>query len=300
MTNPQIRRTPYTTLPYIRGGKDRERMLACLEAEATGDVAMAYQHYRAVADHPDPGQAVELWELRTLLSSGIEIPGWVWSRWAVSQAYRWLRFLPDPRLERIGWATVGAAYSGTDIHFPEWPTAEDCGLFQIAVTSWVARQIGTYEYGGLATFLQRQASPSLLDQATDVRGWVGATMAGYRLEEVYDGHLVMRDLRDDASFDVLNLELSEEVRIGECIIGRLAPVSVWPGLMFESRPVAVDVQTALDVASCGDGDVLWLTALWRALDEGRMPLGFDLEQKSLISSDLSLARVREELAPRVA
>ncbi|MGH8967130.1 MAG: hypothetical protein ACRDXB_17630, partial [Actinomycetes bacterium] len=221
------------------------------------------------------------------------------SRWITNQAYRWLCFEPDPRLEAIGWATIGGAYPGTGISIRDWANPKTAAIWRLALRSWVARQLGVYEYGGLESFVAERAATSLRASAEDMAPWLVAEMCGYRLEEAHTDRLVVRDLGEDTSYDVLDLGLTDEVRVGEHMIGRLVPVRTPPGLVFESRPVVVDPRTAREVSHCRGGGVMWLSAIWLAVEQGRMPLGFDFRNTSMVSCDLSPRVVRDMFARSV-
>jgi hypothetical protein len=84
------------------------------------------------------------------------------------------------------------------------------------------------------------------------------------------------------------------------VIGRVVPISVFPFLMFESRPLSVDRETAEDVAKRmeGDDDLGWLWALASAYKHGRLPAGSTCGGGTLWSTDL--VPMRDEHAPSEA
>ena len=149
----------------------------------------------------------------------------------------------------------------------------------LAATRARFRQLCTYELGGLESFLGELASGRLTDAALLARAWAGARMGGYRLGR--HGSLVARDLRANRDVALLDLGADTSAQDG-WVIGRLVPSGTTPGLMFDTRPVAVDEQTALEVAS-SDTRGGWVSAVKSALVEGR------LERDRFESSDLELA-----------
>lgn len=290
-TTPGPRKHPAS---YLWPGPARDRLMACMAAEADADLDAARSHHRTLARPPDHQQALELWELDSVHRGGVEVPGYAWSRWMVRQAYRWLRFEPHPVIEKVGWAAVNAGYP-PGVGFPEWPEKEEKQIFEGALTGWLARQLGAFDYGGLRDFLARHAGPALLGLGEDMDAWAAEPMGGWVVEQKRPGYLVVADAAGDAG-ELPVLDLDSDLGVGDSLLARVMPIEEAPGWVFDSRPVAVDPRTAREVARSFGLGMLWVTAVWSAVEDGRLPLGFDLEQPSLLTSDRSVQGFRDELA----
>lgn len=265
-----------------------------MEAESVPDVAAARSHHRTLAVPPDHWQGLELWELDVLLQAGLEVPGFVWSRWMGRQAYRWLRFEPHPVVDKVGWSALNAGYP-PGVGCPKWPEEEERKAWNGALGGWLARQLGVFEYGGLRDFLARHAEPELVELGEDMEAWAHEPMGGWVVEEKRADYLEVADAAGAAvRLPVLDLECDLEV--GDSFLARVMPVDPAPLSVFESRPVAVDPRTAREVARSYGLGMLWVTAVWSAVADERLPWGFDLDQVSLLTSDRSVQGFRDELA----
>ncbi len=152
----------------------------------------------------------------------------------------------------------------------------------------MCQQLAAYEFGGLGDFLDVRAEAGLIDQADRVCDWPGAQMGIYAFVRMTGPTLVVRDLASEEEVCVLNVgALSGRTR-DECLLGRIVPITVAPGLMFESRPVAVDAQTAQDAATRirAREPLGWLHALAAARDDGRLSVGFSCSEQTRFTSDL--------------
>ena len=247
-----------------------------LAAERAGDAEVALAHHR---DSRMPARSLSI--LTQLADLSGEMTPWLWARWAAYQCTR----AADPGTD-TGEIQRSALDYTVRMFYAE--RVEDAYLnggdlaalrAHVLGESWLFRQLCTYELGGLESFLGELASGRLTDAALLARAWAGARMGGYRLGR--HGSLVARDLR--ANRDVALLDLGADTSApGGWVIGRLVPSGTTPGLLFDTRPVGVDEQTALEVASA-DTRGGWVSAVKAALVEGR------LERDRFESSDLELA-----------
>jgi hypothetical protein len=125
-------------------------------------------------------------------------------------------------------------------------------------------------------------------------------MGAYGFVDTSGATLLLRDLTSDEEVRVLNIGAMSARSRGDCLVGRIVPICSAPGLMFESRPVAVDTVTAQAVAVLiRDEEPLgWLTALADARDDGRLPIGFSCTEQTPFTSDLTvLSREEREQPP---
>jgi hypothetical protein len=277
---------PGQDLTHLLTDDDVAHMQACIDASARGDALTALTHHEAglqVEGTITPHQ------LRELALLGDDAPGWMYSRWCVDQAYRWMLHEQDPRTDQAvrqtmviaHWEAVQALPDDDPVAFTELGT-------RIAGGDWLCQQLAVFEYGGLLDFLDVKAEASLLERADRVRDWADARMGGYVLEEARTGALAVRDVADDGLVEVLNLGALTDATWDGAVVGRLVPVSAAPGLMFESRPVSVDVQTARDVAAAqraGEPDA-WIPEIGEGRHSGRLPYAFSCGGPTLYSSDI--------------
>jgi len=279
---------------------DITRFAAAIDAAARGDV-------RATIEHELAGLVVEesltVPRLEDLLLSD-PAPAWAYSRWCVDQAMRWMLFHEDPRTDeavRLTLACTHAEKLDTLVDDPLRLT--EYGTL-VAACDWVCHQLAVYELGGLRDFLDVKAEPGLVDRADQVRAWPASPMGVYEFMGIVGPTLVLRDVVDGAEVRVLNVGAMSDRSPDAYLVGRIVPVSVEPGLMFESRPVVVDLTTAQEVAARIDVDqpLGWLVALAAARDEGRLPIGFSCTEQTPFTSDLTIMAPQdraEPVAPRM-
>jgi hypothetical protein len=277
---------PGQDLTHLLTDDDRAHMEACIDASARGEAMTAFEHHEA-------GLQVEgtltRYQLRELALLGDDAPGWMFSRWCIDQAYRWMLHEQDPRTDQAVRQTMVIAHWEAVAALPEDdPVALTELGTRIAGGDWLCQQLAVFEYGGLLDFLDVKAEASLLDRADRVREWSDARMGGYVLEEQRRGVLAIRDLANDVVTEVLNLGALTDALWEGAVVGRLVPISVSPGLMFESRPVSVDMETARDVAQAmrdGDRDA-WIPEVGEGRHSDRLPYGFSCGGQTLYSSDI--------------
>jgi hypothetical protein len=265
--------------------EDIEHMDAHVDAAARGDAREALHEFvqtLQVEGSLTPHQLSELVKL------GDDAPGWMYSRWCVQQAYRWMLHTCDRRTEDAVRQLMAESYFA-DVE----QVADDPAMFKelgtrIAATDRLCEQLATFDYGGLADFLDARAGAGLVDRCDQVREWAEARMGGFVLERPAGPALRVRDLSLGAPLDVLNIGALTDRGSGTPVIGRVVPIDTAPGLMFESRPVSVDLQTAEDVAAASThaDPAFWITAIGDGRLEERLEPGFSLREGTLFSSDI--------------
>lgn len=276
---------PGQSLEHLLTERDLEEIRAETDAEARGDARAAWEHHMAglVVE-----ESLRRHQLRELADLGAAAPGWMFSRWCLDQAYRWMLFTEDPRADemvRLVLAATHADHLDTVVGDPG--ALKEYGTL-VAASDWLVQQLCVYSAGGLRDFLDLRAQPELLARADRISEWAAAPMRVHRLEEMRGSVLVVRDLVDDESRELLNLGAFNEGYLGDHVLGRLVPISAPPHLMFDSRPVSLDAPTANHAAAAirRGGDADWLDALMVARDEGRLERGFSCRQTTLYSTDL--------------
>jgi hypothetical protein len=257
-------------------------------AERVGDVEEALMYHRSI---PMFRHSRHRRVLEQLAAAKDELTPWARARWVVYQAIRCeqpasctrrrLRGAMREAVETFHADLLDAAYvEGGD---PLKVTAQVMG------ESWACHQLATHDYGVLAAFLDELVGGDLAEQGALVRSWVGAPMGGYRI----DGRgpactLLVRDLADDRSVDVLDLGAGCLAGEGGTVVGRLVPSGTTPDLMFDTAPLPVDEHTATEVARCRSLGG-WSDVLLAALDNRRLGRGQLMrEDYELMTDVLSL------------
>lgn len=276
---------PGESLEHLLTEEDRSHLEQEVEAAARGDARSALEHHMSA---PVVEEALTHHQLGELVALGDDAPRWMYSRWAVGQAYRWMLLTEDPRTDDI----VRLVLAATHFDHLDEIADDDVALREygslVAATDWLCEQLAVYEGGGLRDFLDVRAEPGLVSRADELEEWERAAMSAYELVTVREDVLEARRLSDDATVELLNLGATE-AGWDACVVGRVVPISVWPFAMFESRPVVVDRITATDVARrCmfEDDDLGWFWAMAEARAEGRLGRGFSCGNATLFSTDL--------------
>ncbi|MCW2764189.1 MAG: hypothetical protein JWO11_148 [Nocardioides sp.] len=181
----------------------------------------------------------------------------------------------DPRIDRAVLETIAAAHWQQTRGLADPRVLSAYGA-RVAAGDRVCRQLAVFEHGGLTDFLDLRAEASLLDRCDHVRSWATAPMGGYVLAGRAGDVLLVRDLAHGDVLDVLDPGALRGRVPGAAVLGRLVPVDVPPGRMFESRPQRVDLVTAREAARrVAGGDRLgWLEAIDRGRAQGRLAAGF--------------------------
>lgn len=289
-------------MSHLLTDDDVELMRAEIDAGARGDALAAFDCHEA-------GLQMEgdryRYMLRELVVLGDEAPPWIYSRWCLDLAYRWMLFEEDPR--------VGDAVEQLMV-MSHWAEAEPLladpvGLKElgnrIAAGDRLAEELALQEYGGIYDFLEVKAEDGLLDRCDHIAEWAVAELGGYVIKDAVGPLLHVVDLADDSEIEVLNIGALTDRGRDAPVIGRLGPISTAPGLMFQKRPISVDLETARGVANSEgpqDDWPLWVPAVTHGCQEGRLPHGFSYGGRTLYSSDLlpmdpELARRLEEREP---
>ncbi|KQT90786.1 hypothetical protein ASG49_13670 [Marmoricola sp. Leaf446] len=279
---------------------DHERFVeSSRAAERAGDAATALEFHVGVPMFTRGAHTVMLRQLAGL--SADEMTPWLWARWAAYQCTR-----AEETTHELGLVVRSAVQVVLDVFYAErLAEAHATGRDWMPVVagvlgdSWLFHQLCAYELEGLSGFLEVLATDELLEHSDLARAWSDATMGGYRLDAA-DG-LVVEDLASGEERRLLDLGAGVAAGVGDSIgspteptprwvIGRLVPSGTDPAWMFDTRPVAVDEQTAREVAA-GE-NVEWLGAVHRAVRAGRVrPEDFEPEDRELVTDVPSLSLV---------
>ena len=274
----------------------RQFFMSSQAAERAGDAETALEYHRGI---PMFVRSAHVARLTQLAGLSCEMTPWMWARWAAYQCTR----AEDPGsqsmlIQRMALDyTLGMFYcdllderlaAGDD---PVPLVARVCG------EDWAFHQICTFELGGLHEFTDSLSTGRLREEAGLCKQWVGAPMGGYRLEPSEPGSLVVRDLGRGQSVRLLDLGARVHADPDGWLIGRLVPTGTDPGLMFDTRPVPVDEQTARAVA--GDTTpAAWLGPLVTAIGEGRFDRSLlQTEDRELVTDVPSLSLVEVGTPP---
>lgn len=241
---------------------------SALAAERAGDAETALEYHQGVPMFRRSAHRVVLAQLVDLSA---EMTPWLWARWAAYQC---------TRVEDAGTSCRESTRSALDytlrmFYAEQMRHAFDTGADPIRLVSgvqgedWAYHQICTFELDGLERFLNTLAGGRLADGCALAREWVGARVGGFRVLSTGPDGLVVRDLADGHSVQLLDLGAGLLADADGWLIGRLVPSGTTPALMFDTRPLPVDAQTALQ-ASTGDRRGAWITALETAFAEGRL------------------------------
>lgn len=267
-----------------------------LAAERAGDAATALEYHQGIPMFTRSAHVVLLKQLADLVE---EMTPWLWARWAAYQSTR----SEDPGTEACDISRAALDYTLAMFHGEAMDEAHRAGVdpMQIAARvvgeDWAFHQVCTYELGGLECFLDTTATGRLADESTLAREWVDARIGGYRVEPSPPGRLVVRDLADESSVELLDLGARVHADAGGWLIGRLVATGATPSLMFDTRPLPVDEQTAVE-ASTGDRRGAWVTALVTAFADGRVDDAvLQSEDREIVTDVPSLALVERGTPP---
>ncbi|GAB7004156.1 hypothetical protein JCM18899A_16280 [Nocardioides sp. AN3] len=236
-------------------------MLRVDAAESRGDLDEALDLMEEMPDGPDgrpfwrPSRVERLLQLRLL---GAAMPSWVHARWLLEQALqpREARLMDVARRALETAVRVRGGHAAVQHAYPVEP---DVTLIE---HDWVFRQCHLYELGGLTRFLGSGASPALVRRASHVREWAQTPMGGYRLLDRGSARTTFKDLAGGEQLETPNIGSAALVIPGECVIGRLVPITT--GRIFESVPLPVPEDLARTVARRPRS---WLDLLERATQD---------------------------------
>ena len=267
-------------------------------AERAGDAETALAYHRGVPMFHRSAHSVVLRQLAGLAD---EMTPWLWARWAAYQCTR----AEDGDGESAEITHSALHYAVELFHVDELEALYDTGgdpvrvIARVVGESWAFHQLCTYEMGGLAEFLDTRATGRLADECGLARDWGDATMGGYRLESSGPAGLVVRDLADDRRVPLLDLGAPVHAGLDGWLIGRLVPSGTTPGLMFDTRPLPVDEQTARECAT-GDAPADWVTALDRAFADERLDRSILFDEDRELVTDVPSLGLVERGTPRPA
>ena len=265
-------------------------------AERAGDAATALEYHRGI---PMFGRCAHVFLLEQLADLAEEMPPWLWARWAAYQCTR----SEDPGTQGREITHAALDYALAMFHGDAMDEVYHAGgdpmtvIARTAGEDWVCHQVCTYELGGLECFLDTTATGLLAEKAGLARSWLDRRIGGYRVEPSDPGRLVVHDLAEDRPIELLALGAEVHTDDGGWLIGRLVPTGVTPSLMFDTRPLAVDEQTARQ-ASTGDRRGAWITALERAIGDRRVDRKIlQSDDRELVTDVPSLALVERGTPP---
>jgi hypothetical protein len=266
--------------------EDHALMRAELDAGARGDALAALNLHCA-------GLQVEgslrPYQLRELVILGDDAPPWTYSRWCLDLAYHWMLIEEDPRIDDAVKQLMLCSHVDAATAAQDDPLAlRELGT-RIAAGDRLCQELAVYEYGGLWDFLDVKADQGLIERCDQIADWSVQPMGGYVIQDAIGPRLRTVDLHTGDELDVLNIGALTNHDRGAPVLGRLGPISCEPGLMFQSRPILVDLTTAQAVAD-GEGPQKdwprWLPAVSEGCQAGRLPYAFSCGRPTLYSSDI--------------
>lgn len=276
---------PGQDMTHLMTDEDIEHMDAHIGAAARGDAHEALWHLEQTLQVEG---SLTPHKLQELVMLGDQAPGWMYSRWCVAQAYRWMLAERDPRTDDAVIQTMVVAHVEQAEH-----VANDAVSFRelgtrIAAADWLCEQLAVFEYGGLLDFLDVKADAALVERCDQIRDWAETRMNGYVLEGANGAALRVRDLSTGAPIEVMNIGALTDRGSDSPVIGRVVPVASAPGLMFESRPVSVDLATAQGVAAASthEDSAYWITCIGDGRHDKRLEYAFSCRNRTLFSSDI--------------
>lgn len=265
-------------------------------AERAGDAATALEYHQGIPMFLRGAHRVILTQLADLAD---EMTPWLWARWAAYQCTR-----AEDAGTRSGLVTRTALDYTLAMFYDDaldevYRTGGDPVRLtaRVAGEDWAYHQVCTYELHGFEQFLDTMVTGRLAEECALARSWTGALMGGYRVETTAPGRLVVRDLAANRPVELLGLGAQVHADADGWLIGRLVPSGTTPSLMFDTRPLPVDQQTAVE-ASTGDRRGAWVTALRSAIDDGRIDRSLlQSEDRELVTDVPSLALLERGTPP---
>jgi hypothetical protein len=284
---------PGQSLEHLITDADRRAFQAEMDAAARGDAASALRHH---LEGLVVEESLHRHRLREIADLGDSAPAWVYSRWCVDQAYRWMMMSHDPRVDDavrtvLVWAHLDQVeqLAGRDTEMREYGTL-------VAGNDWLVQQMCVFELGGLLDFLDLCAHKALVDRCDQIRAWAEAPWGVYRLLSLDDRTLTVRDLVEQRDREVLNV--GAFVDQADVVLGRIVPIPVAPYEMFESRPVPLDDVTAEEAAECMRASTSnVLDAIARGREEKRLASGFSCHEITMFANDIVPEPPRPDAGP---
>jgi hypothetical protein len=241
--------------PYI------EQMLAVDEAERRGEVLAALDLIKEKLCDPTGKlfwRTERIERLLQLAMFGSLLPGWATSRWLLEQAAQELGHLRNPAIDHA-FQVVADVRGG--LQNVRRPAGEDPRI-KVMDHDWVFRQCLLYDFGALASYLQRVPA-DLLARADRIEEWCAVPMGGYRCVARTPAVTFWVDVATGESVETPNIGSAALLLEGEWVIGRVVPIE--EGRMFETLPLQVPESVARAVAGA---PVEWIQALRDARGRG--------------------------------
>lgn len=259
-------------------------------AERAGDAATALEYHRGIPMFARSSHRVLLTQLAGLAD---EMTPWLWARWAAYQCTR----VEDPGTEGAEIQAFALDYTLRMFYGEDMAAAYQAGddpvpfIARVCGQDWAFHQLCTHELDGLECFLDTLATGRLAQEAALAWSWTGIRMGGYQVVTSEPGTLVVRDLADDRRLSVLDLGAQADLHGEGWVLGRLVPSGTTPGLMFDTRPLPVDEQTAREAVE-GTLPGAWVAALDHAIKDGRFDRSLlQSEDRELVTDVPSLSLV---------
>lgn len=256
----------------LESGK-RGELAECLEHELSGRYFLESPHRFMLQD---------------LLDQGEDAAAWAYSRWCLDLAAQSMLQTADPRFDVAVEFVANTMYPATAHDLTAFHDELSRRVFatQVAAADPIARDIALFEFGGLRDFIEHQAQPKLLDRTEDMNTWADREVHAYAFKDFRGCRLLLEDLVDGEDIEVLTIGAMSDAA-DQWLVGRVVPISAEPGWMFAQRPLVIDEHTARGVAiAVRKGTPLgWCTVLGTAVEDGRLPEGFQCTT-TLFTSDL--------------
>jgi hypothetical protein len=268
----------------------RQFFLSSQAAERAGDAATALEYHRGIPMFTRSAHVATLNQLAALES---EMPPWLWARWTAYQCTR----AEDPGTDSMLIQRLALDLTLRRFYSDRLQERFEAGDDPIPLVAgvvgedWVFHQLCTFDLGGLIEFSRSLSTDRLREEGGLCEQWSRARMGGYRLEPGAPGRLTVRDLARDRSISLLDLGAEMHAGADGWLIGRLVPTGTDPGLMFDTRPLPVDEETAHEVAA-DSGPGAWVTALELAIHDGRFERSLlQTEDRELVTDVPSLSLI---------
>ena len=122
--------------------------------------------------------------LRELVILGEEAPPWMYSRWCLDLAYRWMLCEADPRTDEAVRQLLVMSHWSEVQRLPD-----DDGLAlselgnRILAGDRLCEELALHEYGGIYDFIDVKAQAGLLDRCDHIVEWAVAELGGYVIKD---------------------------------------------------------------------------------------------------------------------
>jgi hypothetical protein len=173
---------------------------------------------------------------------------------------------------------------------------DSAGLFRlgtlVAGCDQVCAELAVHGMSGLRDHVDQVVSERLHLRCSMLDAWLDAPLRPFRHDGHDYGDIIATDLTSVGQTRTLDLGATAGVDVGQHLLGRVVPIEQAPGVMFEERPLYVDAQTALDVATGEHSSPLpgWLGAVERGTHAGRLPCAVGRRAATPLTSDVPYDR----------